>query len=360
MRHLTLLLAAGAVIAVTAVCAARAGEAPLAPEVSIDHPEAFKGASRVAIGSFTVDILDRQEATADISGIELVTGAPSDLIVTLVGADPARYQALVDDAYAHFTADLTKAGYTVVPQAELAANADYQKTLPRDGVREHDEKSPAGRNHYISAQGLPMFLVDETALFPKMEFHFLGPKPKHDPYIGWATGFGAGFAQMGFERQRAVAKSLNAQILNVRITLLAGQARIDHAFWRASGTAKTDAAMTFVPLYNRILAVNPTGAHGRVALGQGVTTEKLGDLVSTTSATTKGAQTLGNGAIAASRVLGAFGAFGGGAGLIGHMHYSNKSTYEVRTDEAVFETALNKGFDQVSGILTKGVVEAGK
>ena len=177
-------------------------------------------------------------------------------------------------------------------------------------------------------------------------------KSVRDPYIGWGAGFGSAFVMLDYAKQRQVAKSLGAAILNVRITLLGGQAHINRDFWMTKGSGKTDAAMTFVPLYNRVVVVpgDSTSAYGRVALGQPVVTDKLGELVSTTSAANHALQTAGNAAIVASRFLGAFA--GGGGGIIGAMHYGNRSSYELRTDEATFETQLSKGFQHVSQLLS--------
>lgn len=191
--------------------AAPLAKAPRVLSVAADNPAGLKGLKRVVIGSFTVDVLDRLEATEQIGGIELVSGAPSDLVVTLVGADRGRYEALADAAYERFAADLTAKGFTVVPPDELRANVEFQKIAKPDAGLSRDERSPAGSNRYVSAKGLPIYLVDETTMFPHMEIHVFGPKPKRDPYIGWGSAMGAGFARIGFEHQRAVAKSLGAR-----------------------------------------------------------------------------------------------------------------------------------------------------
>ncbi len=317
--------------------------------VTVENAPALKGLTRVAIGSFTVDILDRLEANEQIGGIELVSGAPSNLVVTLIGADRGRYQAQVDAAFVQFVADLTAKGFSVVTPAEVRADPEFAKLLSADTGAARDERSPAGSNRYLSAGGLPIYMVDETTLFPKMEFHVFGPKPKRDPYIGWGTSLGAGFARLGFERQHAVARSLGAPILNVRITLLGGQAHINRDFWKSAGSAKTDAAMTFVALYNRVLLIGPDQGMARVSLAEDVATDKLGDLVGTTSSGDRALQAAGNTAIVASRLLGAFVP---GGSIIGSMHYTNKSTYEVRTDEATFEAALTNGFGRISQTLS--------
>ena len=322
-----------------------------APPTTIDNPATLHGLGRVAIGAFTVDILDRVEASADVGGLELVTGAPTDIIVNLVGTDPARYAALVENMYTQFVTDLTAQGYTVVPNAELGANPDFAKFKHSEVGATRLEKTAAGHNHYVSAQGLPMYVLDEAFFVPRGPQFALpfAKKPVRDPYVSWGTGLGAGFALGDFARQRVVAKSLGAAVLNVRITLLGGQAHINRDFWMTKGSGKTDAAMTFVPVYNRILVIPADGAYGRIALGQPVATARLGDLVGTTSALNHAAQTAGNVAIAASRFLGAFA--GGGGGMIGSMHYGNRSSYELRTDQPTFEAELSKGFAKVSSTL---------
>lgn len=325
---------------------ARAETAPPPAAIFENQPQ-LHGLTKVAIGSFTVDVLDRLEADTKIGGIELVSGAPSNIVVTLKGVDAERYQALVDIMYDRFVADLQAQGVTVLPRGDLAAlNPEYAKL---ESPPAHEEKSPAGTGRYLTSHGLPIYLVDETVVFPKMQFQMFGRKPERDPYISWGNAFGVGFAAQGFERQRELAHKLGAAIINVRITMLGGQAHIDNAFWKSAASVKTDAAMSFVPLYNRVLVVPEKGPMARVALGQPVTTAKLGDLVNVTSGGGKAAETGLNTAIAASRFMGGFVP---GGSLIGSMQYQNHVAYEVRSDQATFEDAVSKGFGQVSATLT--------
>ena len=321
-------------------------DAPEAAAVTFENPQALHGLTKVAIGSFTVDVVDRLEADTKIAGIELVSGLPSNIVVTLKGVDSARYQALVDAMYDRFVADLAAQGITALPRADLAVQPDFA-TLESPPAR--DERTPVGANRYLTAHGLPIYLVDETQVFPKMQFQVFGHKPERDPYISWGTALGAGFAAQGFEHERALAQKLGVPIINVRITMLSGQAHIDNSFWRSGASAKTDAALSFVGLYNRVLVVPAQGPMGRVALGRPIVTDKLGDLVNVTSTGGKAAETGLNTAIAASRFAGAF--IPGGA-LLGSMHYQSHAAYEVRSDQASFEDAVTKGFVTVSGALT--------
>lgn len=343
------ILAFAAVALALAATPARA-EPANAPAVMVENPNLLTGLDRVAIGSFTVDVVDRLEADTQIAGIELVAGLPSNIVVTLTGVDASSYPALVEAMYDRFVGELQAQGVSVLPRDDLAVSPDFA-TL--DSPPPRDEKSPAGTGRYITAHGLPIYLVDETTLFPKIQFQGFGHKAERDPYISWTTSMGAGFAALGYQHQRDLARKLGVPVLNVRITMLGGQAHIDRSFWRSGASAKTDAAMSFAPLYNRVLVVRADGPMARVALGQPIVTAKLGELVNVTSGAGRAAEAGLNTAIAASRVMGAFVP---GGGLIGSMHYQKHVAYEVRSDQQTFETAVGQGFGEVSATLVHALV----
>lgn len=346
IRKLAPLASLLALAVVSAPLAARAEPAPTSI-VALENADLLKGMNRVAIGSFTVDVVDRLEADTRVAGLELISGLPSNIVVTLKGVDSERYQALVDAMYDRFVADLASQGVSVAPRTDLATMKEFAVL---DSPPPRDEKSPAGTGRYVTAHGLPIYLVDETTLFPKMQFQAFGRKPQRDPYISWSTSLGAGFNALGYQHQRELAKALGMPVINVRVTLLGGQAQINKDFWRSGASAKTDAAMSFVPLYNRVLVVRAEGPMARVALSQPVVTGKLGDLVNVTSGGSRAAETGLNTAIAASRVMGAFVP---GGGLIGSMNYQKHVSYEIRSDQPTFEGAVSEGFAQVSATLTR-------
>lgn len=344
---------APAAIAVALALAAPApswAESVDAPAVIVENPQLLSGLDRVAIGSFTVDVVDRMEADTRIAGIELVAGLPSNIVVTLKGVDEASYPALVEVMYDRFVGDLQAQGVSVLSRDDLAVSPDFAVL---DSPPPRDEYSPAGTGRYITAHGLPIYLVDETTLFPKMQFQGFGHKAERDPYISWTTSLGAGFAALGYQHQRDLARKLGVPVLNVRITMLGGQAHIDKTFWRSGASARTDAAMSFAPLYNRVLVVRADGPMARVALGQPIVTGKLGELVNVTSGAGRAAEAGLNTAIAASRVMGAFVP---GGGLIGSMNYQKHVAYEVRSDQQTFEIAVGQGFGEVSATLVHALV----
>jgi len=236
-----------AVLAMPATAAEPPGDAaPATVTVDVDNAGQIKGISCVAIATFEVDIVGHVEATTDIAGVELMTGAPSDVSTTLTGTDKTRYQDLVNGLYDRFTADLAGQGLKVMPQAELKAVPEFQKLQAKDAGAPRTVKSPAGINDYYSAYGLPIILADENTLIKRPTGW--GQKPVRDPYVNWTNLFGLAGAVQMLNQQSDVSKAVNCTMLNVRLTLLGGQARIEKAFWRTAGSGVADAAMAYVPL----------------------------------------------------------------------------------------------------------------
>ncbi|MGZ3306590.1 MAG: hypothetical protein ACXU8U_12085, partial [Asticcacaulis sp.] len=184
---LAALLAAPAVtVAGPAPAAEPATDAPpAAVTLEVDKPEELKGVSCVAIATFEVDIVGHLEATTDIAGVELMTGAPSEISTTLTGTDKAHYQALVNGLYDRFAADLAGNGFKVMSQTELSTIPGFQKLQAKDTGEPRTVKSPAGLNDYYSAYGLPIILADENVLIRRPLGW--GQKAPRDPYVNWTN-----------------------------------------------------------------------------------------------------------------------------------------------------------------------------
>jgi hypothetical protein len=310
--------------------------------MNVDNPALLKGIKRVAIAGFTVDIVEHMEATADIAGAELLTGAPSDVSITLVGIDKTHYQAMVDAMYDKVAADLKAQGFEVMEHSELVANPEFQKIQSANSGEAREVKSPAGTNDYYSARGLPMLLVDEGALISKPMF----AKHERDPYLSMGAALAGAFSMRGLYQLGELGKSLNVSMITVRVTLLGGQAKIDKAFWKTAASGSVDAAMAYVPLYNRILVLDGTSDKARVSLKEQTGTAKVGELVNVTSTEHKAAETAGNVAIAAGRALSAFGVLRGVPA--NSIKYNNSVRYEIRLEQAPFEKAVGDSFAKVS------------
>lgn len=322
--------------------------------MSVDNPEKLKGIKRVAIASFMVDIVDYLKQSQSVEGYEVLSGAPSELSMKVVGTDPTRYQAMVDAMYAQAVKDLTAQGFEVVPQTELAANAEFAKLVAKNSENPNPRrvKSPVGENFYFTTHNLPEIVVDDTTIMQKIEFNILS-KRKVDPYIGdFSVGMNsANNVNMG----NIIAKQMNAAMINVRITLLGAQASIDKSFWSSKNTAKVDAAIGFVPLFNRYLILLPDGGRARIALHDQVTTGRIGDLVNVTSSTTKAGELAGN----AAHVLGRFGMLGGFSGIAhSTIKYGHSMDFEARMEPDKFNDAVTTAFAKVSTSLATQLAQS--
>jgi hypothetical protein len=314
--------------------------------MQVDNAERLAGIKRVAIASFMVDIVDELRSTKDIAGVELLTGAPSEVSIKVIGTDPSRYQTMVDAMYDQAVKDLTAKGFEVVPNAELLANAEFAKLAAHNNDNPRRIGSAAGKNLYYTTHGLPQIVTDETSVIPKFRMNVpFGKKPKGDPYIG---SFSMGMnSAMNIGMMPSIAKSTGVAMINVRVTLLGAQASINNAFWASKNSAKADAAIAFVPLYNRFLVMTPDGGRARVSLRDQVTTGTIGELVNVTAATTKIGQTAGN----VAHVLGSFGMLGGFSGLGKQVKYGNASDFEARMNPDAFGAAVTVSFAKVSDSL---------
>lgn len=319
--------------------------------MSLDNPEKLKGIKRVVIATFMVDIVDQMKQTKAVEGLELLAGAPSEVSIKVIGTDPARYQAMVDAMYEQAVGDLTAQGFEVVPQSELATNADYAKLAAQNGDNPRRIKSPAGENLYYTTHNLPMVVADDTTVMQKTEFNI--GKRKVDPYIG---DFSVGMnSMMSLNMGNTIAKQMDAAVINVRITLLGAQASIDNAFWQSKNSAKVDAAISFVPLFNRYLIMLPTGGRARIALHDPITTARIGDLVNVTSTSTKASETVGN----AMHMLGRFGMLGGFSGVAhSSIKYGHSMDFEARMEPDKFNDAVTASFAKVSTSLATQLAQS--
>ncbi len=317
--------------------------------MQVDNPGKLAGIHRVAIASFMVDIVDDLKAEQDISGVELVAGAPSEVSIKVVGTDPLTYQAMVDSMYETAVRDLMAQGFEVVSNQDLLANADFAKLVARNNENPRRIHSAAGENLYYTTHNLPQIVTDELSVIPKFTFPMpFAKKPKADPYIGsFSVGMNSG---MALATSNSIAKQLNAAMINVRITLLGSQASLDKNFWTQGGDAHAAAAVGMTPLYNRYLIMLPDGGRARIALRDQVTSTSTGELVKVTSGTKQASQTVGN----VARVAGAFGMLGGFSGIGRSIKYAHSIDYEARMDPAKFGDAVEASFSKVSsGLATE-------
>lgn len=100
-------------------------------DITVEREAPFKGAQKVAIGSFKVGFVQGKiEARKAGGGLFGGFGGNATAGMKLTGVDEAQMQAITDAAYADFVSRITQAGYTVVDRKELKAQPDFAKAKP--------------------------------------------------------------------------------------------------------------------------------------------------------------------------------------------------------------------------------------
>lgn len=333
-----LALSALALTALAQQPAAPSGPAAVAEQaVEVENADKLKGLKRVVIPAFNVHFLTESKADVQINGVQVVTGAPSNVKVTLKGADPARFQAIADALYDRVVLQLKDAGIEVVPIEQLKAHPAYAELAARGDTSPKEEDAAAGKGLFHSAHGLPLLHMDEVAFIQKFEIKLFGGKKPEDTFLPLSTkissGFSAGFVAQAEAR---LAKELDAALLKVRVTVLGGTLEVGHSFWTGKEIS-TKAAASLPPLVNRFAFILPNGDRARLSLKQAVASGELGEMVNVTSGVSQAADVARN-VLNVAMIL-------GGKGSIG---YGRSADYEWRVEPAPYEGTVDAQASAVS------------
>jgi hypothetical protein len=310
--------------------------------VEVENGEYLKGLKRVIIPSFLVHFVTESKADAQINGIQVITGAPSDVKITLKGAEDARMQTLTEALYIRTVAQLTGAGIEVVPVEKLKAQPAYNDLVTASSKGPKEEDAKAGKGKFHTPQDLPLYHLDEASFIPKVRISLFGNKPPEDAFLPLGTKLGSAFSAGSVQlAEQQLAKELDAAILKVRITVLAGQLNVATNFWTGKEIS-TVAAASFPPLVNRFAFVLPNGNKARLSLREQVTSGPLGELVNVTSAGSQAADVARN-------VLSVALMLGGQRGI----GYGRSAEYEWRVSPEDFEKVIVSYQPSVSGMFTQ-------
>lgn len=326
--------------------------------VNVDNPEYLQGLKKVVITNFMVDFVSELKYSKNLSGLEALMGADSDVSIKLLGTSNEHYQTITDKLYDQTVSLLQAQGIEVVDRAVLDALPEFVE-LKEKGITpvpsEQDAKT--GKGLFFTAKGLPLYLADEAQFIPT----FRGPfsKPKEDLFLTFGSrfsgGFSAGQSQM---LEEAIAKKNEASVLKVRLTVMGGQLTPDTSFW-SSGKVSTRAAATFVDFVTRFAFISPEGKKARVGLKESIHTEDIGELINITSSGTKTTDTAKNVGLVALNVA-AFAARLGGVSAPGVGGFSSTTEYECRVQPESFETKLTSYHAGIVGMFAEKMRNPGQ
>lgn len=188
----------------------------------------------------------------------------------LADMDAEMEDAIAAEAYRHLKEDLIAAGYEVVPEAEIAADASYREIISKAGFVNHSKSA--------NAMG-DAILVSPAGLTPYMPYTMEGSAFQSGvkSYLGWGAGWGKPATPGGYSLMTAatywklpglevqMAKSLNAHVVKAFYVVTLGQASVKSSAssngLRDSGEGSTTvvAQSGLLPDQTRVSFRSPTG-----------------------------------------------------------------------------------------------------
>lgn len=231
--------AATAVLAAVAFAAASVplaalGQTPTAPPVAsaafTDSAAAGLAATkRVAIASVIVSFQASAAGTRAQGNGMFADKNSAQTVLALPAMDPALQAAIAAEAYRQLRAGLMAAGFEIVPESEMTANASYQQIIKAAGSPNYTKFGNAiGDAMLVSPQPLVLYLpyAMEGSLFEQ---------PKS--YIGWVSGMGGKSVTPGGPSVTSIgtiwkvpglevqmAKDLNAHVVKAFYVVTLGRA----------------------------------------------------------------------------------------------------------------------------------------
>lgn len=224
---------------------------------------------RVAISSVVVSF-QASVAGERLGGSGMLADKSSArAVLALPDMDPALQAQIAEEAYRQLKADLTAAGYEVVPESEVKASAAYGEIAKLAGLP----------NYTRFANGLgDMTLVSPASLKPYLPYSMEGSlfeQPKS--YIGWMSGMGGKSITPGGPSVTSIgtiwklpglevklAKELNANVVKAFYVVNIGEAYADRKRTLGSrvvttGEGSAMAQLSLVKDQTRIAFRTPTG-----------------------------------------------------------------------------------------------------
>lgn len=244
---------------------------PTAPAAAFTDSAAagLSGTRRVAISAVVVSFQASVAGERPAGSGMLADKTSARAVLALPDMDPALQARIANEAYQQLKAQLTAAGYEVVPEAEIKASTAYGEMLKLAGLPNYTRfGNSLGDTTLVSPSGLTPYLPYglEGGLFEQ---------PKS--YIGWVSGMGGKSVTPGGPSVMTIggiwklpglevklAKELNANVVKAFYVVNIGQAFADRK--RAlgirivtTGEGSASAQLSLVPDQTRIAFRTPTG-----------------------------------------------------------------------------------------------------
>jgi len=117
------------------------------------------GTNRVAISAVVVSFQASAAATRQAGSGMLADKTSAQTVLALPDMDPELQDAIVAQAYQHLKAELSAAGFEVIPEAQVTASSGYQQIVKLAGLPNHAKFGNAiGDVTLVGPSGLAPYL----------------------------------------------------------------------------------------------------------------------------------------------------------------------------------------------------------
>lgn len=327
--------------AVAAAAPPALGEADL----DVEQAARLKGLRKVALAGMALYVMteDSGGATAGAAlrgGMAYVNSA-----MKVTGLEPARLQALADQALAQTRAALQARGIEVVPAEQLAALPEFAALRAVADTAPLDIDTPGGKGTVYSGGGLPLIHLDEGAWLHRTVGGLFGAKVA-DPYVALGDKMSVGFRKVKLDPALdALAQAAGAPLVMGRVVLAAAQVKAQGGAFALMSKTEVRNSLMMPAWTTRLLVRSAGGDVGRVSLKQGlVSDDSPGELVDVTSTGAKVADVL-------TTALTAAAAFYGKGRAVGQ----SSQALELRTSPDRFDAVALPQMRAALGALSQGL-----
>lgn len=208
---------------------------------------------RVAITNVIVSFQASVGTTKGAGSGMFADKSSSTSLMALPDMDPALQDAIAAQSYVDLKNNLIAAGYEIVPEAEVAADANYKAIIAKVGFANHSKSTNALGD---------AILVSPSTLTPYMPYTAEGGmfEAGAKSYLGWGSGWGKPATPGGFSLMKAgtfyqlpgmevaLAKSLNAHVVKAFYVVNIGHTAAGHSRTLGSRVTTTATANAFAQL----------------------------------------------------------------------------------------------------------------
>lgn len=291
----SLALSAGLVSPSARAQPAAASAAPAAAplELDLEHPARLQGLKKVALAGLALYVI-----TEDSGGITSGTAFHGSMAsvhstVKVVGLEPARLQALADQALDQTVGALQARGIEVMPQAELEALPAWADLKAAADPAPLALDAQGGKGTVFSARGLPLIHLDEMGWLSRTVGGLFGAKVE-DPYVSLGDKMSVGFRMVKLAPAlQALGQQAGVPLVWGRVVLSAAQVKTGGGAWALGAQSEVRNALVLPAWTNRLLVRHPNGDTGRASLKRALASAQApGELVDVTSTATQAVNVL--------------------------------------------------------------------